>query len=103
MSQVRGQGTMRISARADYALRAAIELAVAHRDGRRTTTAGAIGRAQNIPVKFLETILGELRAAGLVGTQRGVDGGYWLTRSPEEVTVADVIRAIGGPLATVRG
>jgi Rrf2 family protein len=99
----RAQGTVRISARADYGLRAAIELAVAHREGHPTTTRETISTAQGIPERFLETILGDLRSAGLIGSQRGVDGGYWLARPPEQITVADVIRAVGGPLATVRG
>jgi Rrf2 family protein len=93
---------MRISARADYAMRAAIELAVAF-DSGRPTKGEAISVAQDIPLKFLETVLGELRQAGLVCSQRGSEGGYKLARSPQQVTVAQVIRAIDGQLATVRG
>jgi Rrf2 family protein len=59
--------------------------------------------AQGIPLKFLENILGDLRQAGLVVSQRGPDGGYRLERDPGEISVADVIRAVDGPLANVRG
>jgi Rrf2 family protein len=97
----RASGALRISARADYALRAAIELAVAH-DQQRATKRDAIGRLQDIPVKFLETVLGDLRHHGIVCSQRGVEGGYWLARPPAEITVADVIRAVSGSLASVR-
>ncbi len=93
---------MRISAKADYAVRAAIELAQAH-GGDRPRKGDAISRAQDIPLKFLENILADLRHAGLVRSQRGADGGYWLNRDPAEVTVADVIRAVDGPLASIRG
>jgi Rrf2 family protein len=91
---------MRISAKADYAVRAAVQLA-ASPDG--PTKGDAIAQSQGIPLKFLENILGDLRQAGLVRSQRGSDGGYWLNRPPEEITVADVIRAVEGPLAAVRG
>jgi Rrf2 family protein len=91
---------MRISARADYAVRAAVELAAA---GEGPTKGEAIAQAQSIPLKFLENILGDLRHAGLVRSQRGADGGYWLAKPAAEITVADVIRAVEGPLASVRG
>jgi Rrf2 family protein len=91
---------MRISAKADYAVRAGVELAAA---GEGPTKGDTIARAQAIPVKFLENILADLRHAGLVRSQRGVEGGYWLARPPEEITIADVIRAVEGPLASVRG
>jgi Rrf2 family protein len=91
---------MRISAKADYAVRAAVELASA---GDGPTKGDAIARAQAIPVKFLENILADLRHAGLVRSQRGAEGGYWLARPAAEITVADVIRAVEGPLASVRG
>jgi Rrf2 family protein len=92
---------MRISAKADYAVRAAIELAAAA--GERPVKGEHIAQAQDIPLKFLENILGDMRHAGLVRSQRGSDGGYWLNRPPASVTVADVIRAVEGPLASVRG
>jgi len=91
---------MRISARADYAVRAAVELAAA---GEGPTKGEAIARAQGIPLKFLENILGDLRHSGIVRSQRGADGGYWLARPADQITVADVIRAVEGPLASVRG
>jgi Rrf2 family protein len=91
---------MRISAKADYAVRAAVELAAA---GEGPTKGDAIARAQAIPVKFLENILADLRHAGIVRSQRGVDGGYWLARPAAEITIADVIRAVEGPLASIRG
>jgi len=62
-----------------------------------------IAQAQEIPLKFLENILGELRHAGVVRSQRGVEGGYWLARPAEEITVAEVVRAVEGPIANVRG
>src|SRR5579859_7365998 len=92
--------TMRLSARADYALRAAIELA-ASREGH--VTSDQLAKAQQIPAKFLEAILTQLRRAGLVRSQRGPDGGFWLARPAEEISLADIIRAIDGPLLGVRG
>ena len=91
---------MRLSARADYALRAAIELASAT-DGH--VTADRIARAQQIPGKFLETILTQLRRAGLIRSQRGPEGGFWLARPAAEISLAEIIRAIDGPLLGVRG
>ena len=92
---------MRISAKVDYAVRAAIELAVA--GDEHPTKAEAIARAQEIPPKFLENILGDLRQGGLVRSQRGADGGYKLARPPEEINLADIIRVVEGPMASVRG
>jgi Rrf2 family protein len=92
---------VRISAKADYALRAAVELAA--REGTGPVKGDAIGKAQAIPVKFLENILAELRIAGLVESRRGADGGYWLARPAAKITLADVIRAVEGPLAAIRG
>ena len=91
---------MRLSARADYALRAAIEIANV---GEGHVTAEQVARAQQIPVKFLETILTQLRRAGLVRSQRGPDGGFWLARPANDITLADIIRAIDGQLLGVRG
>ena len=91
---------MRISAKADYALRAAAELAAA---GGGPVKGEALATAQGIPPKFLENILGDLRHARLVRSQRGADGGYWLAQPADQITLADVIRAVDGPLATVRG
>jgi Rrf2 family protein len=92
---------MRISAKVDYAVRAAVQLAAAGDD--RPTKGDTIAQAQGIPVKFLENILSDLRHAGLVRSQRGADGGYWLNRPASEISVADIIRAVEGPLASVRG
>ena len=91
---------MRVSAKVDYALRAAVQLAAA---GEGPTKGERIAEAQEIPLKFLENILLELRHNGLVKSQRGADGGYWLARPPEEIVLAEVIRAVEGPLANVRG
>jgi Rrf2 family protein len=97
---------MRITAKADYAVRAVAELAAVQLgapDQRTTMKAEAVATAQAIPIRFLEGILAELRRSGIVGSQRGSDGGYWLARPAAEVSVADVIRAVEGPLADVRG
>jgi Rrf2 family protein len=93
-------GNMRVSAKADYAARAAAELATATESPMK---ADRIAAAQDIPAKFLETILLELKHAGIVRSQRGPDGGYTLARPPEDISLADVIRAVDGPLANVRG
>jgi Rrf2 family protein len=92
---------MRISAKADYAVRAVVELAAA--DGDKPVKAERIATAQGIPLNFLENILGELRHAGLVRSHRGAEGGFRLARPADQMTVADVIRAVEGPLAMVRG
>jgi Rrf2 family protein len=93
---------VRISAKADYAVRAAAELAAAA-SGGRPVKGEQLSRAQGIPQKFLENILADLRNAGLVRTRRGADGGYTLTRDPSEISVAEVLRAVEGPLAAVQG
>jgi Rrf2 family protein len=93
---------MHISARADYAVRAASELAAAQPAGD-PVKGEHLSRAQGIPHKFLENILSDLRHAGLVRTRRGSEGGYSLTRPGAEISVAEVLRAIEGPLATVQG
>jgi Rrf2 family protein len=92
---------MRISAKVDYAVRAAVELAAA--PGDKPVKAERIATAQDIPLNFLENILGELRHAGIVRSHRGADGGFRLARPPEDINVADIIRAVEGPLASVRG
>ncbi|MGW2640007.1 RrF2 family transcriptional regulator [Streptomyces sp. NPDC001348] len=92
---------MRISARADYAVRAVLELAVRNDDG--PVKAEEIAAVQDIPHKFLEGILGDLRRAGIVGSRRGGGGGYRLAREASDLTVADVIRAVDGPIVSVRG
>jgi Rrf2 family protein len=107
---------MRVSAKVDYALRAMAELAAAppglagSAAGKAAgtqrsawTTAEQLASAQHIPPKFLESILSQLRSAGLVASQRGAEGGYQLARPAEEISIADVIRELEGPIATVRG
>lgn len=91
---------MRVTAKVDYAVRAAIELAAA---GDGPVKGERLAEAQSIPFKFLENILIELKHAGLVRSQRGAEGGYWLAKPPEEITLAEVVRAIEGPIANVRG
>jgi Rrf2 family protein len=95
---------VRITAKADYAVRAAVELAAAAtEDPTRPVKGEHLARSQGIPHNFLENILTELRRAGIVRTRRGADGGYQLARPASEVTVADVLRAVEGPLAAVQG
>ena len=90
-----------ISAKADYAMRALLLLATD--ETGKPVKGQALAESQGIPLKFLENILLELRNAGIVGSQRGAVGGYWLARPAGEVTMAEVIRAVDGPLAHVRG
>jgi len=92
---------VRTTAKADYAVRAAVELAALA--GTGPVKADQVAEAQSIPLNFLENILAELRRAGIVESRRGAAGGYLLARPPEEITLADVIRAVEGPLANVRG
>jgi Rrf2 family protein len=92
---------VRVSAKTDYALRAALELAAA--PDEKPVKGERIATAQAIPLRFLENILMQLRHAGLVESRRGADGGYRLARPAADVTLADVIRAIDGPLAGVSG
>lgn len=91
---------MRVSAKVDYALRAMLELAAAPPGPLKSER---ISSAQEIPQKFLENILLDLRHASLVTSQRGAEGGYALARPASEISLADVIRAVEGPIATVRG
>jgi Rrf2 family protein len=99
VSEIVDNPSVRISAKADYAVRAAVELASVE----GPVKGDSIAQAQEIPLKFLENILIEMRHAGLVRSQRGREGGYWLARPPDEITIADVVRAVEGPLAHVRG
>jgi Rrf2 family protein len=92
---------LRISAKAEYAVRAAVELAAAA--DAKPVKAERIATAQHIPLNFLENILGELRHAGVVRSHRGAEGGFRLAKPADEVTIADIIRAVEGPLASVRG
>lgn len=100
---------MRTTAKVDYAVRAGVALAraahAAEADGRRPPPmkAHVLASEEEIPPKFLETILADLKRAQIVASQRGATGGYRLARPAEAITVADVIRAVEGPLADVRG
>jgi Rrf2 family protein len=91
---------MRITAKADYAVRAALELAAAEDD--EPVKGEQLAESQQIPLQFLEHILLELKHARIIRTKRGVRGGYWLARDPSEITLADVIRAVEGPLANIQ-
>ena len=91
---------MRVSAKADYALRAVAELAAAEEGPLKRER---IAAAQQIPMDYLENILLELKHVGIVQSQRGTSGGFRLARKPAEISLADVIRAVEGPIATVRG
>jgi Rrf2 family protein len=95
---------MEVSARVDYAMRALVEL-VHHsgEDPKRLVSCDSLATNLHIPAKFLESILRSLRQSGIVISQRGAEGGFRLARSPNDITVADVIRALDGPLAAVRG
>jgi Rrf2 family protein len=92
---------MHVTAKADYAVRAVVELAGSSQAAPRKVD--DIAQAQAIPVSFLENILTQLRSSGVVRSQRGPEGGYWLARPAEELDLAHVIRAVEGPLVGVRG
>jgi Rrf2 family protein len=92
---------MHVTAKADYAVRAVVELADSSMESPRKVD--EVARAQAIPVSFLENILTQLRSSGMVRSQRGPEGGYWLAKPPDQVNLADVIRAVEGPLVGVRG
>jgi Rrf2 family protein len=91
---------MRISAKADYAVRATLELAAA--PDEEPVKGERLSEAQEIPLQFLEHILLELKHAGIVRARRGAKGGYWLAKPADEVTIADVVRAVEGPIAHVQ-
>jgi Rrf2 family protein len=92
---------MQVNAKADYAVRAVVELAGSSRESPRKLD--EIAAAQAIPAPYLTTIIMELRNAGVIRSQRGSGGGYWLARSAEELDLGSVMRAVGGPLVAVRG
>ncbi|MFG1872419.1 RrF2 family transcriptional regulator [Micromonospora arborensis] len=102
---------MYVSARSDYALRAMLAVAAGGNGdvggggggGGELVKAASLAEVQDIPLSFLQGILLDLRRAGLLHSHRGADGGYALTRPPDEITVGDVLRAVGGTLTTVRG
>jgi Rrf2 family protein len=102
--RTRENAGMHVSAKADYGMRALLELAASYAQNPAQLVKGdAISKAQDIPLKFLEGILRQLRQSGIVASQRGADGGYRLDRDPKDVTIADVVRALDGPLAAIRG
>ena len=92
---------MRVTTSVDYAVRAVLELAVRRRGER--VKGDAIAARQGISFRYVERLLADLRRAGIVASARGQDGGYWLARSADEITVADVVRAVEGPLGDVHG
>jgi Rrf2 family protein len=92
---------MHVTAKADYAVRAVVELADSGQDSPRKVD--ELAQAQSIPVSFLENILTQLRSSGIVRSQRGPEGGYWLAQPADEVNLAQIIRAVEGPLVGVRG
>ncbi len=92
---------MHVTAKADYAVRAVIELAGSTQESPRKVD--DVAQAQGIPVSFLENILTQLRSSGIVRSQRGPEGGYWLAQPADEVNLARIIRAVEGPLVGVRG
>lgn len=92
---------MHVTAKADYAVRAVVELAAGSQDSPRKVD--EVAQAQSIPVSFLENILTQLRSAGIVRSQRGPEGGYWLAQPAAQLNLAHVIRAVEGPLVGVRG
>jgi Rrf2 family protein len=96
---------VRVSAKSDYALRALIELGLRAQgeNPREPVSADELGRLQDIPAGFLQAILADLRRAGVVSSQRGQSGGWRLARPADQVSVADVIRAVDGPLVSVHG
>jgi Rrf2 family protein len=98
---MRENHAMHVTAKADYAVRAVIELADSAQDSPRKVD--EVAKAQSIPVSFLENILTQLRSSGIVRSQRGPEGGYWLAKPAEEVSLAQIIRAVEGPLVGVRG
>ncbi|MGW6059222.1 RrF2 family transcriptional regulator [Streptomyces sp. NPDC055189] len=91
---------MQISAKADYAVRALVELAA---DSARPLTCEAIASVQDIPFRFLKSVFRDLRSAGLVRSQRGCEGGYWIARDAHSITVGEVMTAVDGEFFTVRG
>lgn len=92
---------MHVTAKADYAVRAVVELAAGSQDTPRKVD--EVAQAQGIPVSFLENILTQLRSSGIVRSQRGPEGGYWLAQPAAQLNLAQVIRAVEGPLVGVRG
>lgn len=104
--RVRQTGPMNITARSEYAVRAVLAIAAAHAGAGASTEPVSVEQlvqVQQLPRKFLEGILADLRRAGLVVSRRGATGGYLLARGEDTISVGDIIRAVDGPLAEVRG
>ena len=99
--RIRDNGPMHVTAKADYAVRAVVELAASSQQEPRKVD--EVAQAQGIPVSFLENILTQLRSSGIVRSQRGPEGGYWLAHAPDELNLAQIIRAVEGPLVGIRG
>lgn len=93
---------MKLTKRGEYALRAMIDIGLAHELGRPLLSIRELSRKENIPIKFLEAILAELKAAGYLDSKRGVRGGYFLARPMNQITIGEVVRKIEGPLAPIR-
>ena len=91
---------MQVSAKTDYALRAASELALAATEDAGPIKGDWISETQGIPKKFMENILHDLKRSGIVRTRRGASGGYWLALPAEEISLAAIIRAVEGPSPT---
>src|SRR5215213_4168227 len=94
-------GSLQVSAKTDYALRAASELALAATEDAGPIKGDWISETQGIPKKFMENILHDLKRSGIVRTRRGASGGYWLALPAEEISLAAIIRAVEGPLADI--
>jgi Rrf2 family protein len=93
---------MKLTKRGEYALRALIDIGIAQELGRPLISISELSEKENIPIKFLEAILLELKRAGYLNSRRGVGGGYSLAKPMNEITIGDVVRKIEGPLAPIR-
>ncbi len=101
--KARHNGGMHVSAKVDYAMRALLVIAQESGENGTLIKGDHLASEQAIPARFLEGILRQLRQAGIIASQRGAEGGYRLARAASDITVADVVRALDGPLADVRG
>jgi Rrf2 family protein len=92
---------MKLTKRGEYALRALIDLGIAQEAGRPVIQISELARRERIPIKFLEAILVELKAAGYLDSKRGQQGGYWLKQAMDQIKIGDLVRRIEGPLAPI--
>jgi Rrf2 family protein len=99
IDRVGQNGTMQIPAKAEYAIRALLTLAASD----VSVSAEHLALEQELPAKFLGAILSDLRRGGLVTSQRGPEGGFKLAHDPDQITIADILRVVSGPMAGVRG